>query len=186
MIYLPQEEIYFAHSVKGGITMKKEKTLKNMLKKLFPSNPLSYLGWLGILGILGLFFVPSFIPFLLFFTFFAYKNMKADELFWENVRRASTRGFWAAFALIVGGMVTLFIRGMTIGYGQEYIKITVQGNVATVSAFSLEQYMIGFLVLVFSMTLMILVFSISMLRFRRREKMLLEEESEGDRCFTQN
>lgn len=166
--------------------MKKEKTLKNMLKKLFPSNPLSYLGWLGILGILGLFFVPSFIPFLLFFTFFAYKNMKADELFWENVRRASTRGFWAAFALIVGGMVTLFIRGMTIGYGQEYIKITVQGNVATVSAFSLEQYMIGFLVLVFSMTLMILVFSISMLRFRRREKMLLEEESEGDRCFTQN
>lgn len=156
--------------------MKKEKALKTMLKKLFPSNPLSYLGWLGILGILGLFFVPSFIPFLMFFTFFAYKNMKADELFWENVRRASTRGFWTVFASIVGGMVTLFIRGMTIGSGQEYIKITVQGNAATLGAFSLEQYMIGFIILIFSMALMILVFSISMLRFRRREKKLLEEQ----------
>ncbi len=149
---------------------------ESRLKKLFPSNPLSYLGWLGILGILGLFFAPSFIPFLIFFTFFAYKNMKADELFWDNVRRASTRGFWAVFVWIVGGMVTLFIRGMTIGFGREYVEMTVQGNGAMVDLFSLEQYMIGFAILIFSMILMILVFSISMLQFKRRDKKLLEEQ----------
>lgn len=165
--------------------MKKEKELRSILKKLFPSNPLSYLGWLGILGILGLLFVPSFIPFLLFFTFFAYRNMKADELFWNNVRMAGTRAFWSGFTLIVGGMVILFIRGMTMGYGKEY-ELTIQGNVATISVFLLEQYIIGFLVLVFSMVCMILVFSISMLRIRRKEKKLLEEESGESKCFIQD
>ncbi|MDQ9825233.1 DUF3796 domain-containing protein, partial [Acinetobacter sp. 163] len=72
---------------------------KNRLKKWFPSNPLSYLGWLGVLGIIGIFFAPIFTPFLLFFTFFSYSKMKADELFWENVRRASTRGFWTTFTV---------------------------------------------------------------------------------------
>ncbi len=62
--------------------------------------------------------------------------MKADELFWENVRRASTRSFWSAFAVIAGGMFILFIRGMTIGMGeQEYVGISIQGNLATVGAF---------------------------------------------------
>lgn len=154
--------------------MKKENGLKRRLKSLFPSNPLSYLGWLGVLGILGILFVPSFIPFLLFFTFFSYKNMKADELFWENVRRASTRGFWSVFAVIAGGMSVLFIRGMM--YGGERVEISVAGNAATVGAFSLEQYMLGFLILIFSMTLMILVFSISMIQFRRREKKLMERQ----------
>lgn len=102
--------------------------------------------------------------------------MKADELFWDNVRRASTRGFWAVFVWIVGGMVTLFIRGMTIGFGREYVEMTVQGNGAMVDLFSLEQYMIGFAILIFSMILMILVFSISMLQFKRRDKKLLEEQ----------
>ena len=156
--------------------MKKENCLKSRLKSLFPANPLSYLGWLGALGILGILFVPVFIPFLLFFTFFSYRNMKADELFWENVRRASTRGFWTAFTVIASGMVVLFIRGMTIGYGMEQREISIQGNVATVGIFPLEQYIIGFLLLVFSMILMILVFTISMMRFRRREKKLLEEQ----------
>ena len=153
----------------------KEKKFRNFLKRVFPSNPLSYLGWLGILGILGLLFIPVFIPFLLFFTFFSYRKMKADELFWENVRRASTRGFWAAFILIVGGMTMMFIRGMTIGWGIEWIDITVKGAVATVGAFPLEQYMIGFSILVFSMILMIVVFSVSMIRFRSKEKELVED-----------
>lgn len=152
-----------------------KKKFRNLLKKVFPSNPLSYLGWLGILGILGLLYIPVFIPFLLFFTFFSYRKMKADELFWENVRRASTRGFWVAFLLIVGGMTMMFIRGMTIGYGVEWVDITVKGTVATVGAFPLEQYMLGFSVLVISMIVMILVFSISMLRFRSKERELVEE-----------
>lgn len=154
--------------------MKGKKFFRSSLKKLFPSNPLSYLGWLGILGILGIFFVPVFIPFLLFFTFFSYRSMKADELFWENVRRASTRGFWTVFTVIAGGMFIMFIRGMTIGARQEYVEASIQGNLANVGVFQLEQYTISFMLLILSMVLMILVFSISMLRFRRKEKKLLE------------
>ncbi len=154
----------------------KEKKIRKFLKRVFSSNPLSYLGWLGILGVLGLLFVPVFIPFLLFFTFFSYRKMKADELFWENVRRASTRGFWSVFILIVGGMTMMFIRGMTIGWGIEWVDITVKEGVATVGAFPLEQYMLGYSVLILSMTVMILVFSISMLRFRSKEKELVEED----------
>lgn len=153
----------------------KEKKLRNYLKKVFPSNPLSYLGWLGILGILGILFIPVFIPFLLFFTFFSYRKMKADELFWENVRRASTRGFWTAFTVITVGMTILFIRGMTMAYGVEWVDITVKGNVATVGAFPLEQYMLGFFILIFSMISMIVVFYVSMLRFRSKEKRMMEE-----------
>lgn len=156
--------------------MKPEKSIRSMLKKIFPDNPLSYLGWLGILGILGFLFVPVFIPFVLFFTFFSYREMKADELFWENVRRASTRGFWTVFTVVVSGMFLLFIRGMTIGGEMEKIEISIQGDAATVGVFSLEQYMLGFMILILSMALMILVFSISMFRFRRREKKLLEEQ----------
>ncbi len=69
----------------------------------------------------------------------------------------------------------MFIRGMTIGYGVEWVDITVKGTVATVGAFPLEQYMLGFSVLVISMIVMILVFSISMLRFRSKERELVEE-----------
>lgn len=52
-------------------------------------------------------------------------------------------------------MVSLFIRGITIGFGREHVEMTVQGNAAMVDLFSLEQYMIGFTILIFSMTLKI-------------------------------
>ena len=87
--------------------MKNTCCLTNKLKKWFPSNPLSYLGWRGVLGIIGIFFAPIFTPFLLFFTFFFYSKMKADELFWENVRRASTRGFWTTFTITAITMLWL-------------------------------------------------------------------------------
>lgn len=142
-------------------------------------------GMAGNIGDPGTFVCAEFYSVSAFFTFFAYRNMKADELFWNNVRMAGTRAFWSGFTLIVGGMVILFIRGMTMGYGKEY-ELAIQGNVATISVFSLEQYIIGFLVLVFSMVCMILVFSISMLRIRRKEKKLLEEESGESKCFIQD
>lgn len=44
----------------------KEKKFRNYLKKVFPSNPLSYLGWLGILGILGILFIPVLSRFFYF------------------------------------------------------------------------------------------------------------------------
>ena len=99
----------------------KEKKFRNYLKKVFPSNPLSYLGWLADV-------------FLSNAASASYRKMKADELFWENVRRASTRGFWTAFTVITVGMTILFIRGMTMAYGVEWVDITVKGNVATVGA----------------------------------------------------
>ena len=57
--------------------------------------------------------------------------------------------------------------------------ISIQGNLATVGAFTLEQYMLSFMLIILSLILMILVFSISMLRFRRKEKKLLEELEQG-------
>ena len=160
--------------------MKNTCCLTNKLKKWFPSNPLSYLGWLGVLGIIGIFFAPIFTPFLLFFTFFSYSKMKADELFWENVRRASTRGFWTTFTITAITMLWLLTRGIHQSwFGHEMQQLVIQGNIITMDIFTYEQYIIVFFLLIICMTLMISVFSISMFKFRRQEKKMLEKyESE--------
>lgn len=154
--------------------------LRSKLKKWFPSNPLSYLGWLGILGIIGIFFAPIFTPFLLFFSFFSYSKMKADELFWENVRRASTRSFWTTFTVTAVTMLWLLIRGIRQSwFGYAIQRVVIQGTTTTMDIFSYSQYIIVFFLMIVSMTLMISVFSISMFKFRRQEKRMLEKpESE--------
>lgn len=160
--------------------MKNTCCLTNKLKKWFPSNPLSYLGWLGVLGIIGIFFAPIFTPFLLFFTFFSYSKMKADELFWENVRRASTRGFWTTFTITAITMLWLLTRGIHQSwFGHKMQQLVIQGNIITMDIFTYEQYIIVFFLMIICMTLMISVFSISMFKFRRQEKKMLEKyESE--------
>lgn len=153
----------------------KRNSVKQFLKKHFTANPLSYLGWLGIIGIFGILFVPVFIPFLLCFTFFSYHNMMADELFWKNVHRASVRGFWSVFVLDVVIAVVLFIRGMTYGIRHGEIPITIEKNVISMGIFSYNQFMISFLTFFASITLMILIFTVSMMRFKKMEKKMVEE-----------
>lgn len=141
-------------------------------------NPLSYLGWLGVLGVLGLFFVPMFIPFLLCFTFFAYSNMLPDELFWKNVNRAAAKAFWSVFAVDVVAAFAIHIRAMfASGIGRE-IPITIEGDIVTMGIFTWEQFFIVFMAFFGSITLMILVFTISMMRFKKQEKKLLAEDAE--------
>lgn len=153
----------------------KTNSVKNFFKKYFSANPLSYLGWLGILGVFGIFFIPVLIPFLLCFTFFSYYNMTADELFWNNVHRASMRSFWSVFVLDTTVAVTLFIRGMAIGSQPPYTPLAIQKDIVSMSVFTFDQFFIIFLTFFISITLMLLVFSISMLRFKKQEKKLLEE-----------
>lgn len=155
--------------------MEKSGRCKQFLSRHFKSNPLSYLGWLGVLGLLGVFFVPVFIPFLLCFSFFGYTNMVADELFWANVHKASTRAFWAVFIFDVLVGISMFIRGMTIGAKSEGTSISIEGNLVSMGVFTFDQYAITFFAFFISITLMLLVFTISMMQFRRREKKLLRE-----------
>lgn len=159
--------------------MKRNSCIRNRLKKWFPSNPLSYIGWLGILGIIGIFFAPIFSPFLLFFSFFPYTKMEADELFWENVRKASTRRFWTTFTVMTITMLVLLTRGICHSwFGDEVKRTVIRENSVTMGIFTYEQYMIVFLLMFLSMTLMISVFSISMFKFRKEEKKTLEKVEE--------
>lgn len=144
-----------------------------MMKK---KNPLSYLGWLGVLGLFGVCFAPTLVPFVLFFTFFSYGKMIPDELFWQNVNRASARGFWSVFGLDSMILLIMFIRGMTIGSTGEPVPTTIHGNSVTIHAFLFDQYNIAFFTFLGSITLMILVFTVSMHRFKKQEKRMLEVE----------
>lgn len=151
--------------------------MKKFLKKHFKANPISYIGWLGVFGIIGtIFFVPVFIPFLLCFTFFSYTKMQADELFWENVRKASSRGFWTVFLLDIGVFVWMFIRGMMMTGKIPKVDNPFSANLVTLPSFAVEQYIIAFFTLCVNLVVMILVFTISMMKFRRQEKKMIEEE----------
>ena len=176
MLYIYNIKIDISH--KGGGIMnqeaKKQKT-SGVMKRITSTNPFRYLGWLGCLGILGIFFIPAFIPFLLCFSFFAYGGMKPDELFWENVRRASTRAFWTVFIIDTVWMFWLFVRGMTFSYGDgTYIETVIEERTVTMGIFSFDQMMLMTFLLILNLALMIFIFSISMLRFRRQEKKMLE------------
>lgn len=156
------------------MTEKKENRSGRKLRIQIKGNPLAYLGWLGVLGVLGLFFVPSLIPFLLCFTFFSYAGMTPDELFWKQVHIASTRAFWSVFAVDVIGMLCLFCRAMTSG--GPYIQPELAGDVVTMGVLAWEQSVLAFLLLILNQTVMILVFSVSMWRFKRKEKKILAEQ----------
>lgn len=158
--------------------MKTKTKLKQFLKKYFPANPLSYLGWLGMLGVLGLLCSPIFIPFLLFFTFFSYCKVIADELFWKQAGRAAVRAFWSVFAFEVATAFVLLMRGMAASFSKDrhMIMTTFGEGAVNMDAFLFDQLSITFFVFFMGIILMILVFTISMMRFRRQEKKMLEEE----------
>lgn len=105
--------------------------------------------------------------------------MEADELFWENVRKASTRGFWTTFTVMTITMLVLLTRGICHSwFGDEVKRTVIRENSVTMGIFTYEQYMIVFLLMFLSMTLMISVFSISMFKFRKEEKKTLEKVEE--------
>lgn len=147
-------------------------------KDHFKKNPLSYLGWLGLFGIFGLMYAPIMIPFLICFVFFSYRNVIADELFWENVRRSGTRAFVSSLIFDVVICVFAYGRGLVLSarLGDEVFRPIVEGDRVTVWMYSYAQTVFIFLAFFASMLLMMLVFSISMMRVRRREKRSLENQ----------
>lgn len=62
-------------------------------------NKLAYLGFLGLLGFAGFLGDSWLFCFFANFTFFNYIRVVPDELFWNNVRVCSTRGFFVFFVL---------------------------------------------------------------------------------------
>lgn len=155
--------------------MRKTNFIRHFLQTHFTSNPLSYLGWLGLLGLFGV-AAPALLPFLLCFTFFSYGSMVPDELFWKNVNRASARAFWSVFALDAAVIVLMFVRGIAIVNTGEWVKTTIQGNLVSMGISAYGQYSLAVLTLYGNIVLMILVFTISMMRFRKQEKNMLEME----------
>lgn len=53
-----------------------------------------------------------------------------------------------------------------------------EGDIVTMGGYTVGQYYIVFLTFFVSLTLMILVFTISMVRFKKQEKKLLAEDAE--------
>ena len=150
--------------------MEDKKGVKKYLKKWFPQNPLSYFGWLGFLGVFGLlFFVPNMVPFLLCFSFFSYRNKIADELFWNNVRKAGTRAFCCSFVFDVLGLLFLIYRGFTCGFE----RAVFEAGYVTIEEGLYWQYEFVMLFFIIGLELLLCVFSISMMRFKKREKKLL-------------
>lgn len=138
---------------------------------------MSYLGWLGVLGLFGLSVgAPTFLPFLLFFLFFSYGGMKPDELFWQNVSRASMRAFWSVFTMDAAVLVIMLIRGLTADKEYAWIRLNMEENSVVMGAFTYNQYAIVFFTFIGSILLMILVFTISMMRFKKKEKKMLDRE----------
>ena len=154
--------------------MRSRRNRKQAIKRIFSKNPLWYIGWLGFLGVLGVFCVPTLIPFLLFFTFFVYGKTEPDELFWKHVRCASTRAFWTVFFTDVAGMLGIIFRAMFLA-PESHIQPVLENNIVTTPAFSVEQMSLMVCLLILNQTLMVVVFSVSMLKYRKQEKRMLEE-----------
>lgn len=163
--------------MKNGNIKKRGSKLSKGIKHIFSKNPLWYLGWLGILGVIGLLFVPSVIPFLLFFTFFAYGSMTPDELFWNQVRCASTKAFWTVFFTDIVGMLGIVCRAMFFR-NMEYKAQIVETGLMEMDLFTWEQNSLMIMLFLLNQTLMVIVFSVCMLKYRRQEKKALKEQEE--------
>lgn len=149
--------------------------MKVNLRKIFHKNPLYYLGFLGFVGIIGLCFSsPILSSFLLCFTFFAYGDMIADEMFWENVRRAGFRAFLSGFAFGILSQAVMVPRAMY--YGFRELQFT--DGFAQISEQFYLQALFGSAAFVLSFILMLVVFTGSLLIFRHREKQGLRESEE--------
>lgn len=149
--------------------------MKAAMRKIFHKNPLYYLGWLGVVGIIGFCFSSAILTsFLLCFTFFAYGDMIADEMFWQNVRRAGFRAFLSGFAFGILSQAIMVPRAMYYGFRPPQF---VDGF-AQVSEQYYLQALLGSAAFVLSFILMLVVFAGSLLVFRHREKQSLREAEE--------
>lgn len=146
-------------------------------------NPLSYLGFLGFVGFFGVvLWTPAVAVLLLFFFFFGYGSMPADELFWENVRRAGLRAFTVSTAMGTLFIVAWFANSLwmilTGRNGEQALEIA--NGVATLSEYALTIWMLlgTFFVLTFVTSLC--VFVMTLWRMDRKERKFLEADLAAD------
>lgn len=154
--------------------MKHIQALRQRLRAILPRNPLSLLGWLGVIGIFGLFIhAYNMLPFLLCFTFFAYSDMTPDEAFWSQVHRAGSRAFFFGFGFSLLCFLGLVLHGMAIHMDHPTPVSETLVQMRLVEYLQLSLITVAF---VLQLILMLCIFSLSMLRWRRREKRALRSE----------
>lgn len=114
-----------------------------MLKKR-KRNPISFLGWLGWIGVLGIntgdFLLQIFV---IWFFFFLYSNMPADELFWNNVRKAGFRCF------VIGtlwGNIVIIIIVIIKRVGETPHLVSLVTNVCFLGFYAILIFFIGSLI----------------------------------------
>ena len=108
--------------------------------------------------------------------FFSYRKMIADELFWSNVRKAGTRAFWSGFAFDVAGLLFLVYRGFTGGFD----RVALEESSVTMEIGLYMQHMYSMLFFIGNLVLMLCVFAVSMMRFKKQEKRFLSAQEERE------
>lgn len=101
-------------------------------------------------------------------------------MFWQNVHHSASRAFWSGFVLDTSVAVAMLMRGLFYSLKHPYVAPVMENNLVTVSAFSAEQYAYSHLAFMGSLILMLCVFTINMMRFRRQEKKALKELEEAE------
>lgn len=141
-------------------------------------NPLSYLGWVGVLGLYGLCIGATWmLPFLLFFFFFTYTNMVADELFWNQVRRAGCKAFFVNITFCGIGFFLMMIRASFICHFDMETSMQVQNGGYLLSEDFMMQFMLSQILLVFAWIITLCTFFFSLMYYRRQEKKFVEDTS---------
>ena len=139
-------------------------------------NVLSHFGWLGLIGVLGIFLnTPVLWTFCLFFFFFSYRNTPADELFWENARRAGLRAFAAGTAVGTLSILALFCRSSLV-YKLAAPVSSAGGATVTMDTALWREVEIGTVLMEFTLAVMLCTFIFSLIWFGHREKKYVESD----------
>lgn len=146
-------------------------------------NPLSYLGWLGVFGLMGASVGATWtLPFLLFFFFFTYSNAVADELFWNQVRRAGLRAFVVNVSLNSVVFLLMMITAFAVPRSAEESMREFGNGYYLVEAGLFGRQMLLVAVLIFGFIITLCTFLFTLMHYRRQEKKYVEKSEEDEAC----
>ena len=93
------------------------------------------------------------------------------------MRCASTKAFWTVFFTDIVGMLGIVCRAMFFR-NMEYKAQIVETGLMEMDLFTWEQNSLMIMLFLLNQTLMVIVFSVCMLKYRRQEKKALKEQEE--------
>ncbi|RDY27831.1 DUF3796 domain-containing protein [Romboutsia weinsteinii] len=104
-----------------------------MEKRIKKLNKLGFLGFLGLIGLIGCFTDHTgFYGFFGFFLFFYYFNVIPDELFKQNLMKATTPAFFlnlitVSISLFISAFtkdISILVGGMAISFGVSILTFS--------------------------------------------------------------